>query len=105
MAITDNKTQYVRDNYLTTKDQCFECTQEWLECEMAIMRGRTKGDFEITLFSDLGEEESKKVHKLCNQYAVFFRNILNELKKQLKRTAKNKPLARTIKLENYVLAA
>ena len=34
------------------------------------MRGRTKGDFEITLFSDFGEAESKKVHKLCNQYGV-----------------------------------
>ena len=38
--------------------------------EVATMRGRTKGDFEITLFSDLGEAESKKVHKLCNQYGV-----------------------------------
>ena len=34
------------------------------------MRGRTKGDFEITLFSDLGEAESKKVHQLCNKYGV-----------------------------------
>jgi hypothetical protein len=38
---------------------------------VATMRGRTKCDFEITLFSDLGEEESKKVHTLCNQYGVF----------------------------------
>ena len=34
------------------------------------MRRRTKGNFEITLFSDLGEAKSKKVHKLCNQYGV-----------------------------------
>ena len=34
------------------------------------MRGRDKGDFEITLFSDLGEAESKKVHRICNQYGV-----------------------------------
>ena len=44
-----------------------ECIQEWLEGEVATMRGRTKGDLEITL---LGEAESKKVHKLCNQYGV-----------------------------------
>ena len=53
-----------------TKDQCFECIQEWLEGEVQTMRGRTKGDFEITLFSDLGEAESKKVHQLCNKYGV-----------------------------------
>ena len=57
MAIIDNKTTYVWDYYLKTKDQCFECIQEWLEGEVATMRGRTKGDFEITLFSDLGEAE------------------------------------------------
>ena len=34
------------------------------------MRGRDKGDFEIRLFSDLGEAESKKVHRICNQYGV-----------------------------------
>ena len=70
MAIIDNKTKYAWDYYLKTKDQCFECIHEWLEGEVATMRGRTKGDFEITLFSDLGEAESKKVHKLCNQYGV-----------------------------------
>ena len=70
MVIIDTKTKYVWDYYLKTKDQCFECKQEWLEGEVATMRGRTKGNFEITLFSDLGEAESKKVHKLCNQYGV-----------------------------------
>ena len=34
------------------------------------MRGREKEDFEITLFSDLCEAESKKVHRICNQYGV-----------------------------------
>ena len=70
MAIIDTKTKYVWDYYLKTKDQCFECIQEWLEGEVQTMRGRTKGDFEITLFSDLGEAESKKVHQLCNKYGV-----------------------------------
>jgi hypothetical protein len=74
MAIIDNKTKYVWYYYLKTKDQCFECTQEWLEGEVATMRGRTKGDFEITLFCDLGEAESKMVHKLCNQYGVVKRS-------------------------------
>ena len=45
MAIIDNKTKYVWDYYLKTKDQCFECIQEWLEGEVATMRGRTKCDF------------------------------------------------------------
>ena len=70
IAIIDTKTKYVWDYYLKTKNQCFECIQEWLEGEVQTMRGRTKGDFEITLFSDLGEAESKKVHKLCNKYGV-----------------------------------
>ena len=70
MAIINNKNKYAWDYYLKTKDQCFECIQKWLEGEVATMRGRTKGDFEITLLSDLAEAESKKVHKLCNQYGV-----------------------------------
>ena len=34
------------------------------------MRGREKEDFEITLFSDLCEADSRKVHRICNQYGV-----------------------------------
>ena len=60
MAIIDTKTKYVWEYYLKTKEQCFESIQEWLEGEVQTMRGRTKGDFEITLFSDLGEAESKR---------------------------------------------
>jgi hypothetical protein len=58
MEIIDTKTKYVWDYYLKTKDQCFECIQEWLEGEVQTMRGRTKDDFKITLFSDLGEAKS-----------------------------------------------
>jgi hypothetical protein len=64
MAIILIRTKYVWDYYLKTKDKCFECVQEWLEGEETMARGRTKVDFEITLFSDLGKAESNKVHKL-----------------------------------------
>ena len=70
MAIIDTKTKYVWDYYIDKKDKCFQCIQEWLEGEFSVMRGRNKGDFEITLFSDLGEAESMKVHRICNQYGV-----------------------------------
>jgi hypothetical protein len=49
MAIIDTKTKYVWVYYLKTKDQCFECIQEWLEGKVQTMRGRTKYDFKITL--------------------------------------------------------
>ena len=55
---------------MKNKSQCFKCNQEWLEGEVQTMCGRTKGDFEITLFSNLGEVESKKAHQLCNKYGV-----------------------------------
>ena len=47
------------------REKCDICMQSK---QRDASRGRTKGDFEITLFSDLGEAESKKVHKLCNQF-------------------------------------
>jgi hypothetical protein len=65
MAIIDNKTKNVWDYYPKTKNQCFECRQEWLEGDVATMRGRAKDDSEITLFNDLGEADSKKVW--CSQ--------------------------------------
>ena len=70
MAFIDTKTKYVWDYNIDKKDKCFQCIQEWLEGEVSVMRGRDKGDFEITLFSDLGEAESKKIHRICNQYGV-----------------------------------
>jgi hypothetical protein len=49
MAIIDTITKYVWSYYLKTKDQCFERIQEWLEREVQTIRGRTKGNLEITL--------------------------------------------------------
>ena len=71
MAIIDVKTKYVWDYCLETKDQAFEKIQEWLECEIKLLRGRDSSGFEVVLFSDMGEAKSAKVvEELCRQYGV-----------------------------------
>ena len=71
MAIIDVKTKYVWDYYLETIDQIFEKTQEWLEREIQLLRGKKPSGFAVVLFSDMGETKSNKVEELCRQYGVI----------------------------------
>ena len=40
MAIIDNKSKYVWEYYLQTKDQAYDEIKEWLENEIGLLRGR-----------------------------------------------------------------
>ena len=52
MVIIDNKSKYVWDYYLKSKDQAFDKIKEWLENEIGLLRGRDNSNYEIVLFSD-----------------------------------------------------
>ena len=62
--------KYVWDYYVETKNQVFQKIQEWLQKEIAFLRGRDPLGFEVVLFSDQGEAMSKKVEEECCKYGV-----------------------------------
>ena len=70
MVIIDNKSKYVWDYYLKSKDQAFDKIKEWLENEIGLLRGRDNSNYEIVLFSDMGEANSRKVIDICKEYGV-----------------------------------
>ena len=41
MVIIDNKSKYVWDNYLQTKEQAYDKIKEWLENEIDLLWGET----------------------------------------------------------------
>ena len=55
MVIIDNKSKYVWDYYLQTKDQAYDKIKEWLENDIGLLRGRDNSNYEIVLFSNMGE--------------------------------------------------
>ena len=44
--------------------------KEWLEQEIKLLRGRDLSNFEIVLFSDMGEAHSEVVRDICAEYGV-----------------------------------
>jgi hypothetical protein len=44
--------------------------KEWLKQEIKPLRGRDLSNFEIVLFSDMGEAHSEAVRDLCAEYGV-----------------------------------
>ena len=73
IAIIDTKTKYVWDYYLKTKDECYIYIyiKEWLEQEIKPLRGRDLTNFEIVLFSNIGEAHSEAVRDICAEYGVL----------------------------------
>ena len=45
--------------------------KEWLEQENKPLRGRDLSNFEIVLFSDMGEAHSEAVRDICAEYDVL----------------------------------
>jgi hypothetical protein len=70
MAIINMKTKYVWDYYLESKDQVFQKIQEWLEEEIALLRGKDSSTFKVVLSSNTGEAKAAKVEKACRKYGV-----------------------------------
>ena len=63
MVIIDNKSKYVWDYYIQTIDQAYDKIKEWLENEFGLLRGRDNSNYEIVLFSDIGEANSRKIDR------------------------------------------
>jgi hypothetical protein len=70
MVIIDNKSKYEWDYYLQAKDQAYDKIKGWLENEIGLLRGRDNSNYEIVLFSDMGEANSRKVIDICREYGV-----------------------------------
>jgi hypothetical protein len=56
--------------YLKTNDQEYDKIKEWFKNEIGLLRGRDNSNYEIVLFSDMGEANSRKVFDICREDGV-----------------------------------
>ena len=67
----DTCSAMVYGDYLKSKDKAHDVLSYFFDTEIVVLKGRDTTEFEIILMSDLGEDYSNKIIKLCRNHEIL----------------------------------